>query len=315
MAAAVINSPITPTALGWDLVQAGLDKVTMDAAKSIDDFGPMLFNSAPFGSGGVKQITRKVYSGITDANAWDNETSDVIPDAGIEFLYDVVARQYWFANGVQYTLDMKTFDPYGMKAKLANALGLSARVKRQKLFADWFNTGFATSGHAWNSVESGVAFFSASHPNDTRIGGVQSNLVTGTQSVATFSSAIDLIINLRDPLGNPLNLMPKRLFVYPTRVQEAREYLNIGSMLKSGTANNDRNPFKDYQIEVIAYPWLTSTTAWFMQANEHQCFYNEAVGVRTALTELPNHGTKHDIFFCQSRWADGWQGYVGGAGT
>lgn len=312
---ATINSPITPTSLGWSMVSAGLDKVTMNAAKDILDYGPMLFNSASFGNGEVKQITRKVFSGITDAAAWANETNDVIPDAGIEFLYDVQARQFWYANGVQYTLDLKTFDPYQVKAKLAESLGKSGRVKRQKLIASWFNLGFATSGHPWNDVESGVAFFSASHPNDSRIGGVQSNLVTGTQSVSTFSSAIDVIINLRDPLGNPLNLMPKRLFVYPTKAQAAREYLNVGSMLKSGTANNDRNPFKDYNIEVVPYPWFTTTTSWVMQASEHQLYANEAVVIDTKMTDLPNHGTKHDLFFCRAQWGDGWQGYVGGQGV
>ncbi len=314
--AELIASPMSPTALGWDVVMQGLNKLTLKEATNIRDYIPELFSKEPFPTN-VKKLKRKVYSGMDDATAWAEETNATIPDGSIAFMFDITARQYWYANGCQYNMDMKTFDPYGMKSKQAIALGNSAKVKRQKLGAAWFNNGFSTDSavHDWPAIETGVAFFSASHttaPQNTTT--THSNLVAGTQSVSAFMDAIDLLMDCRDYLNRPLNLVPRRLFVYPTKVATAKEYLGIGMKEKYGTANHDRNPFGDFDIEVVPYPWFGTTTRWALQADKTSTYFNEAVGIDTRTQELANHATKQDIFFSIALWADDWRGWVGGQG-
>jgi len=68
--------------------------------------------------------------------------------------------------------------------------------------------------------------------------------------------------NAVDEVGDKVPIMPNVLVVPPDLQQTAHVLLE--SMLKPGTANNDKNWTGDQVIRPIMWRWLTDTTGWFL---------------------------------------------------
>lgn len=304
MAQYEVMAPITINGLATDMETAkkGLDKIAMRTATTVRDYIPMLYKSATF-----QQLTKKskVYSGLTEATDWDLES--IMEPEGMEFLYDVTATHYGYKKATSYTYKAQLFDEYNVFPKLAKQLGLSLGHKRQKLGASLFNNGFTTN------FADGVPFFSAAHPNDLRIGGTQSNLVAGGLSVSTLTDAINLLMDMRDPLGRPLNYMPKRLWVHPTKAIFARQILGVNGM-EYGTANNNKNPFSDFKLEVMEYPWFTTSTQWMLQADDYETYVSAKVGFKTKMEQQDDYSIRHEGHFVDAYWAESWMGFVSSTG-
>ena len=312
MAQREIPSPITINGISidWETAKKGLDKVLWQSAGNVRDYVSLLFKDGTFKD---KTMKRKAFSGLPEAQEWN--AKDVIPSQGINFMWDVTATHAWYANAVEYDLESKTFDPYDIIPRLPKELGLSMAVKRQRLAAKFFVDGFTNAGN----TPDGKAFFALDHPNDPRLGGTQGNLVNGSIGVATFTNAINLLLGMTDPLGRPLNARPRRLFVHPTKVITVKQILGIGMEKEFATANDNeaRNPFKDYDIAVVPFPWLGASCVdyWVLQASEHECYWSDAVKLQTRMTEGDNHSTRHEAWFSSTCWYDSWVGYVGGTGA
>lgn len=303
-----VPAPITINGLATDFETAklGLSEVMLHSTSKLVDYRPMMYNKANFKQ---KTMKKKVYAGLTQAATWDAESP--IPTAGMQFLYDVSATHAWFAKATEYTLDSETFDEYNLLNRLPAELGKAVGEKYQRLAAAHFNDGFTT---AW---EDGTYFFSASHPYDSRYSSstYQSNLVSGALAVSTLQDAINLLLNVRDPLNRPMTMMPKYLYVHPTKVITARQILGIDMAMEYNKADNNRNPFKDYSIKVIPFPWMSTTTMWFLQGDETFTYYSEAVGPTTKVDRTDSHALKMEEYFCCAFWAEFWQGWVGSLGT
>lgn len=307
MAVREIIAPMTTLGLDPDqkLAIRGLSGLAVKSADSVRDYIPMLYSADKFPE---KSMTKKVYSGLPPAVAWDG--ASVITAQGLEYLYDVTAEHLWFANATSYTFDAQTFDIYDLFPKAAKQLGLSISNKMQKLGALLFNNGFTTAG------PDGVYFFSASHPSDSRSPiATQSNLVAGALNVTTLNEAKNLLINTRDPLGNPMNYRPKSLYVYPTQVDYAKAVLAKGMGNEYNTADKKRNLFDDYSIEVVPYPWFSTATQWMLQANESQAKYSMKVAPVSKTKEQDDWSVKHDMAFAVAFWAESWEGFVGSLGV
>lgn len=300
-----IASPIIFNGISLTAEQAmkGLEKIAVKQTASIKNYESMLYNPRQFGDFKIKG---KVMSGLPDARVWDGES--IITPSSIAELYDYTAQQYGYANAAEFSWKAKRFDSYKF-LKQATDLGRSLAYRRQRAAAALFNNGFTVNG------PDGLPLFSASHPYAANSGlTTQSNLVSGPLGVTTLQEAIHKIVDMRDPLGRPLNYLPKRLYVYPTKVMYARQFLGLGMGNEYGTADSKRNTFSDFNIEVVAWPHLASETMWLLQANECETYMCVNTDFTYSTEENDSHGMKMDGFFWVAYWQEGWWGWVGSTG-
>jgi phage major head subunit gpT-like protein len=148
---------------------------------------------------------------------------------------------------------------------MSKALGRSARETMEVLVHDVFNGTTKTAGDA-------VAIFSSSH---TRLGGgTWSNdaAVPASLSVTSLRSAIQALENTTTDRSLQQVIKPSKLLVPPALEWTARELLN--SAYDPETGNNSINPLQTRNLQLVVDPFLTSSTAWFLIADQNPiiCF-------------------------------------------
>lgn len=123
-------------------------------------------------------------------------------------------------------------------------------------------------------LDDGVAMISASHPSKVSGVAVRSNVVVsaGVTNPAlgetALFDAIKMLREQKDARGLQLEYSGKVVLLVPTALEKtAREI--TGSVLRSGTANNDINYFANGSVDVISSVHLGaaaggSDTAWFV---------------------------------------------------
>jgi hypothetical protein len=159
---------------------------------------------------------------------------------------------------------------YQYSPKLQEMLGKffadSVQQTKEILLHSVPNEGFSTvSNNTYNNPD-GVALFSASHPS-RKDGSVRSNLLTNAAPISQY--AIEQmylqVVQSTNDAGIRIYLTPKQVLVPIT------EKFNIMKIMESDkeafTADNTMNPMSKLGLEVIASPYLTSSTAWFMTTN------------------------------------------------
>lgn len=300
-----IASPIVFNGISLTAEQAmkGLEKIAVKQCNSVRNYESLLYKTRKFEEFKIKG---KVMSGLPDAVSWDGES--IIASQSISELYDYTAQQYGYANAAEFSWKAKRFDTYKF-LKQATDLGRSMAYKRQKAAASLFNNGFTVNG------PDGVPLFSAAHPYAPNSGlTTQSNLVSGPLGVTSLQDAIHKMIDMRDPLGKPLNLEPRRLYVYPTKVMYAKQFLGLGMGNEYNTADSKRNPFKDFNIEVVPYPHLGTETMWLLQGNETETYICVNTDFTYSSDQTDAHGLKLDAYFWVAYWQEGFWGWVGSTG-
>lgn len=310
MAQRIIAAPTTSLGLDPALRTTikGFEKIALQTANSINDIVPLFYKPKTFSE---RTIAYPVYTGIPDATTWDGK--QLITSVDMEYLYDVTATQYIYANAIEYTWEADLWDIYNVNPKKAAELGKSLRVKRNRVGMDFWSSAFTTNWY------DGVPFFSASHPQALGTPGsaTQSNLVTGALSPTTLVTGLNALIDMRDPFGRPVNegITSFTLFVDPTKVINARSVLNDGLKLAAGTANNDRNPFSEFTINIKGVPYGWTSTRWVLQASNFQSFYSDKVPIKMLPAKATDaHGVKQDGAFVCAFWAEDYRQYVGSTG-
>ena len=191
----------------------------------------------------------------------------------------------------------------------ARMLGASMSYTYDVDHANLFNNGFsATAGSP-----DGVVLFSTAHPLSG--GGTSSNRPTtdGDLSVAQLRVALTDIANTRDNAGKLLS-WNSRILLVPTNARWLAKEL-IGSDLRSDTANNATNAFKDDGLTIVSTPYLTDVNAFFLlsEPSKHN--------IRTYWRQKPM--VVHDWDFetssmkvkIRARWKKGWSDWRGAYGT
>lgn len=176
-----------------------------------------------------------------------------------------------FALGYKITQEMIDHELYGQVEKFERALIKSAIDLQETKAALIFNNGFGTTdddGFSSTGFD-GLQHFSTAH---TRLdgGAVLRNRpstdvalgVTGLQN-----ALIDYHTQMVDEHGRPALIQPKLLIVHPNNLFVARELLE--SEFKPGTANNEVNALRPEGLSFMLSHYLTSTTAWFLQGDQH----------------------------------------------
>lgn len=165
-----------------------------------------------------------------------------------------------FDKGYDVTWELVQDDLYNVlkgigKGGSAKALGRGLRATIETQTANVLNNGFANTGY------DGVSLFSNSHPlaDSASLG---DNLTTGALTDASLKTGLILMRDQRDEANVKIMAMPKKLIV-PTELEYTAKAI-VNSNGPAGELSNDTNTVP--RLEVIVLDYLTSSTAWILQA-------------------------------------------------
>lgn len=176
-------------------------------------------------------------------------------------------KSYTYAvRGLGYKIHERLWmnDLYGQVERFERDLKDAAMDDVETSATNILNNGFSTA----NTGFDGLALFSTAH---TRLdgGATQANRPSTDEalSLSALHNAIITMAKWKNENGRPRMHTPKLLLVPSDLIMVAQELLE--SMDKPGTANNDKNVLRNYGLDWLELKHLTSTTAWFLEANKH----------------------------------------------
>jgi len=152
---------------------------------------------------------------------------------------------------------MKRFDNYNVVIREAGKLGYRAKYEMDDVMATILNGGFATAT-TWD----GSYLYANAHSVGNLPGQTNDNLTTGALSKTTLNAAIVLLQNMKDHGGKKMPVVGKHLVVPPDLWMEGFELL--GSPTDPETADRSINFINSIGMNLVVWPLLTSTTAWFL---------------------------------------------------
>lgn len=218
-----------------------------------------------------------------------------------------------FAKGRMVSEEMIEDEKYHMIEKLPKSLANSKARTKEQSGADVFNYGFTAGGGGLAKFTGGdsQALFSTAHTN--RAGTItQSNKITTALTQSSLQAVITAMKKRKDSKGQIIGFMPDTLLV-PTELEfTARVILESTQVL--GNNNNDINPVKG-ALNLIVWPFLTSSTAWFVldsKAHELNWFNRSDKGVKGPVYDFDNEAAKWKAV---ARWSVGFSDWMGVYGS
>ena len=227
-------------------------------------------------------------------------------------MYDQTFTHVVYAKGFKVTREAIDDDQYNVISRLPALLGKSLRRWEEK-------SGSYVLERAFNSSYlggDGQELCSTVHPSSAG-GSSQSNASsTGiTLTEANYETLRNQLRNQDDDKGMKIDTSPTHVIV-PIELQKTAEII-FKSNLRSGTADNDFNP---YQGTVTVIPWIylgdTSTTAWFVLDKDQMnflWFFRDRVEFKNDDT----FDTEVKLYKARERFTNGfadWRGFVGSRG-
>jgi len=192
----------------------------------------------------------------------------------------ITVRVYKSAIEISDLADL--FDNYGSIVKTAMTRGYHFKAKTDALCADFLNNATSTSApYGFNVAGTTYALVGATQPIGDS-GSTQSNRVTGNLSKDNANAAYVLMRNMKDHDGMIAAYQARR-FVFPT-VERMQAWQLFSSPDEPESANRNLNFLKEFNIELIEWPLLTSQTACFMMADKSDI---GAKGLRLEVKEMP----------------------------
>lgn len=233
--------------------------------------------------------------------------------------YPVTYTHLTFASGEAITHEMYEDDNTNVMKKAPKRLAIAKARSREYYGADIFNFGFTFGGggSAVFSGGDGKALFATDHP--LKSGGTQSNMTTMDLDEDAIELGIVTMRATKDNKGELQMVTPDTLLVPPALEKEARILLE--SQQRTGTANNDINPYKG-RLNLIVWDFLGSAaggsdTAWFLlDSSQHELnwFNREDGGVEGPEYDFDTKTAKWSVL---ARWSAGfsdWRGVFGSKG-
>lgn len=227
--------------------------------------------------------------------------------------WDVTYVHKKFGKGRMVSQEMIDDEKYNMINKLPKSLANAKARTKEASAADVFNFGFTAGGGGLARFTGGDSqpLFSAAHVN--RAGTVtQSNLITTALSQTSLQTVITAMKTRRDSKNQIINFAPDTLLV-PTSLEfTARAILESTQVL--GSNNNDINVVKG-SLNLIIWPFLTSSTAWFvLDSNAHELnwFNRTDRGVQGPAWDFDNEAAKWKAV---ARWSVGFSDWMGVYGS
>lgn len=233
-----------------------------------------LFRADKIFSKDTSQRAFEEYQGVGEvgSDGWTEfDKFRKVPYGGFEPNYKATLRHKTYAKGLMVERELLEDNMYpqaGIPKSLTQRvekLADSAAVFREKAAADVFNNAFTDSGisAAGFSVSGpdGVGLVSTAHPLSPTNSGTQSNEFTETLNAAGLTVVRAAMQRWTDDKGDIVSINPDTLIVPPALEDTALALVN--SELVLGSNNNDPNPHKG-RYEVVVWPYLTDTNAWFL---------------------------------------------------
>lgn len=239
---------------------------------------------------------------------------------GVQFDYPVEGNEktrYYtqYGLGTQLTKISVKDDLFSQIEKIPKKLAKSAAQKPETVFWDLFNNGFAT--HL--SID-GDYIFSDSHTPLKSGSSIDNNGTAGALSETTMQAIFEYFWGLLDDQGMPLVMNPWKLLL-PVELTWMGEKLRrtFGGV---GTADHDINTVNPEQNKAIGNwepfysRYLTSTTAYFMVAQDHD--FRVMWKERAALESSDDFATGNRLYKVTMRFlafCNQYRGVYGNAGA
>ena len=164
---------------------------------------------------------------------------------------------------IESTISMEAADDDldGAIVNMMPPLGRSARVSIETTIWNTVNNGFTTT-----LTPDGQALFSNTHV--LRGGGTYDNLIAGDFSIANLETALNMFDNMVDDRGLPIEMSATQL-VHPVELRWL-VHETLKSDLRSDTANNATNAFKQIALTPRMVKYLSGDDDWFLFAEPSQ---------------------------------------------
>lgn len=224
-----------------------------------------------------------------------------------------VHRKY--TKGASISQEMIDDNKWSLVKKTPKALALSKMRSLEKMGADVFNYGFVAGGGGKAKFRGGdgKALFATDHVN--RDGDVvQSNKITTALSQSALQTVTSAMKKRLDSKGQIIEYMPSILLV-PTELEYTAKII-LETAQETGSNNNDINPMQK-SLELVVWPYLTSSTAWFVldgDAHELNFFIRKDEGVQGPKWNFDNDSAKWKSVFRASAGYSSWEGVYGSVG-
>ncbi len=243
-------------------LRPGLFKVFHDEFTDQPLQWPMLLNKETSGRNFEEILELSGLSAIPEKPEGDSVVFDT-PVEGNKVRYTMKS----FAGGFQATHELISDDQYGKIKNMSSKLGLAARQTQEVRSANVLNTGFGTSLF---STFDGLALFDAAHVELKSLA-TYSNVQTTPSDLGPtgVKSMLILLRKQKNTEGFPIVQSPNLLVVPVDLEWDAKQTLTPGN--EPGTANLQDNVIATNHtgLKTFVSDYLTSTTAWFMQARRH----------------------------------------------
>jgi len=222
-----------------------------------------------------------------------------------------------FGGGYKITQEMLDHELYGQMDQLQGRLMKSAIDGQEVTAALIMNGAFGTTnsdGYKSTGFD-GLQLCSTAH---TRLdGGANQANRPSTDvdlSVTALQNALIAFHNWKDDRGRPAMYQPKKLIVSPEELFTAREL--TGSEYKPGTANNDINALRDFNLVTMISHYKTDADAWFIVGDKHDANLIWDVQPRQAMEEdFDAEIVKHKLVQGFVVGFGEWRGWYGSQGA
>ncbi len=284
---------------------AFLEDVLFDQIKIEDGVVPSVVKIRDMGSRPFVNTTTVASFGLVPIKA---EHADVAYD-DLAQGYDKKYQADTYELAFQTSKEALDDEQEEVVSDAARALGSSMTFTYNTDHANLYNNGFSST----TGSPDGAVIFSTAHP---LIGGGNGSNTLATAadlSVQSMRDLLNVIADTVDDAGKLLHWRPKTLLVPQELSWLAKEL--VRSTERPDTSARAINAFRDDDLNVIVWPYLTDPDAWFLLAAPGD------MNIRSYWREKPN--VLHDWSFESSsmkvkirgRWIRGWSDYKGVAAS
>jgi len=226
-------------------------------------------------------------------------------------MYDVLYTHLTYGKGFKISKEMFDDDQYNVMNSKPEALGRAARRTEERSAANVFNRAFNTSYLGGD----GVPLVSTLHPRAD--GGTSQSNASATGLTFTEQNYETARLAMRrqlDDKGQFIDVMPQTLLI-PLDLEKTAKII-FNSNLRSGTADNDMNPYQG-QLKVMPWSYLDrNATHWFLLDNglhKVKWFWREKANFKQDVM----FETDAALFKVRERFSNGfsdWRGVWGSQG-
>ncbi len=214
--------------------------------------------------------------------------------------FDVTFTPVEYALAFEVSEIMIEDDQYGKVQMFPQQLAQSVIETVETVHANHFNNGFDSNFTGGDGLE----LFSNAHL--LQGGGTFSNIPTTAHADLSSTSYEQALVDMAawtDHRGKKIRSSPARLITHTANIWDAEKL--FGSSQVPENANNAINPANSRRLEVVEYPYLTDTDAWFLQGNGHTLDTFWRRRPRNGRDNVfANNAVRHKVDF---RFSSGWE--------